>query len=66
MKTESRIQSNYEKCEEKEIQTYCLFCNNSIYVKDIFYCNIFCNNADLYGTHQALFLWTNDNEDENN
>ena len=47
--------------KEKEVQAYCLFCNNSIYIKDVLYCNTFCNNADLYGARQALVLWNNDN-----
>lgn len=49
---------NYEYYKEKDIQGYCLFCNDSIYVKNVQYCNTYCNYADLYGSRQALLLWS--------
>lgn len=59
------LNQNNEYYKEEEVQGYCLFCNNSIYVKGVSYCNTFCNNADLYGTQNALMLWTNDDNNNN-
>lgn len=43
---------------EETVQSSCLFCDGEIYTTNDKYCNSFCLNADLYGSKQAIVMWS--------
>lgn len=43
---------------EETIQSNCLFCDGAIYTKGDRHCNSFCMYADLYGSKQAIVMWS--------